>query len=85
MRLIAKNKLKLLRLFYSHPEQEYYIQEIGRVLGNKPGAYQRALNDLEKEGILSSYYRANARFFKTNKHYPMYAELKSIVYKTKNV
>jgi len=85
MKLIAKNKLKLLKLFYLHPEQEYYIQEIGRALGNKPGVYQRALNDLEKEGILSSHYRANARFFKTNKNYPMYSELRSIIHKIKNI
>lgn len=83
MKLIAKSKFRLLKLFYSHPKNEYYIQEIGRMLGKKPGVYQRALNDLEKEGILLSHYKANARFFCLNNDCPIYNELKGIVYKVK--
>ena len=85
MSLIARNKLKVIRLFYLHPDEEYYMQQIGKLLGNKPGVYQRTLNDLEREGVLLSNYKANARFFKTNKNYPMYNELRNIVLKAKNI
>ena len=37
------------------------------------------------EGILISEYRANARYLKANKDYPLYKELKSIVFKTVGV
>ncbi|MBU2494997.1 MAG: nucleotidyltransferase domain-containing protein [Candidatus Omnitrophota bacterium] len=40
---------------------------------------------MEKEGILVSEYKANARYFKVNKGYPLYQELKSIVFKTVGV
>ncbi len=85
MRELTKNRAELLRLFLTNPEQSFYIQEIGRILGKKPGIFQRTLNNMEKEGILISEYRANARYFKANKTYPLYKELKSIVFKTVGV
>lgn len=77
----SKNTLKLLKVFYSHPEEQFYIQELGRILKKKPGVFQRNLYDLEKQGVLRSYYKANARFFGANKNYSLYKELRSIVYK----
>jgi len=85
MRELTKNRAELLRLFLTNPEQSFYIQEIGRILGKKPGIFQRTLNNMEKEGILASEYKANARYFKANKEYPLYKELKSIVFKTVGV
>lgn len=82
MRQFSKNTLRLLRLFYSHPGKQYYIQELGRVLKTKPGVFQRALYNLQREGVLQSYYRANARFFSANTKYPFYREFKSIVQKS---
>ncbi|MBI5375750.1 MAG: nucleotidyltransferase domain-containing protein [Candidatus Schekmanbacteria bacterium] len=82
MKELTKNRAGLLRLFYTNPEREFYIQEIGRILGKKPGVFQRMLNNMEKEKIISSEYRANARYFRANKTYPLYKELKSIVFKT---
>ncbi|MFA6349959.1 MAG: TolC family protein [Candidatus Omnitrophota bacterium] len=79
---ISKNTLKLLNVFYSHPEQQFYIQELGRILKKKPGVFQRVLYKLEKDHVLKSEYKANARFFWANKQYPIYKELKSIVYKS---
>lgn len=85
MKELTKNRAELLRLFLTNPEQSFYIQEIGRILGKKPGVFQRTLNNMEKEGILASEYRANARYFKANKGYPLFKELKSIVFKTVGV
>ncbi len=82
MKELTKNRARLLKLFYGNPEQAYYIQEIGRILQTKPGVFQRTLNTMEKQGILTSEYKANARYFKVNKEYPIYKELKSIVSKT---
>lgn len=85
MRELTKNRAALLRLFLTNPEQSFYMQEIGRILGKKPGNFQRTINNMVKEGILSSEYKANARYFKANKNYPLYKELKSIVFKTVGV
>lgn len=82
MHLLGKTKTRLLKLFYDHPEEQFYIQEIGKLLGKKPGVFQRTLNNLYNDGLLESEYKANSRFFKINKKHPIYAELRSIVLKS---
>lgn len=82
MKPLTKNRADLLGLFLTNPDKSYYMQEIGRILGKKPGTFQRTLNNLASEGILESEYKANARYFKVNKNYPLLKELKSIVFKT---
>jgi len=81
MKQFSKNTLKLLKIFYAYPEQQFYIQELGRILKKKPGVFQRALYNLEKEGALKSEFKANARFFSINKGYLFYKEFRSIVAK----
>lgn len=85
MKKLSKNRAALLRLFYTNPDQSYYMQEIGRILGKKPGYFQRTLNNMVDEQILVSEPKANARYFRANKDYPLYEELKSIVFKTVGV
>jgi len=79
---LSKNAALLLRLFYTNPGREFYIQEIGRILGKKPGVFQRTLYNLERSGILASQYRANARYFRVNEGHPLFEEIKSIIFKT---
>ena len=85
MAVFTKNKAELLKLFFTNPERSFYMQEIGRILGRKPGVFQRTLNNMAAEGILESEYRANARYFHINKRYPLYKELKNIVSKSAGV
>ncbi|MCX6348163.1 MAG: nucleotidyltransferase domain-containing protein [Candidatus Aureabacteria bacterium] len=73
---------ELLRLFFANPEKSFYLHEIGRVLGRKPGSFQRAINKLADEKILTSEYRANARYFQVNRNHPLNDEITSIVLKT---
>jgi predicted nucleotidyltransferase len=82
MKKLTKNRAELLRLFFTNPDQAFYMQEIGRNLGKKPGCFQRVINNMEKEGVLMSERKANARYFRVNKEYPLYDELKNIVFKT---
>jgi predicted nucleotidyltransferase len=85
MKLLTKNSAELLKLFFTNPDRPFYMQEIGRILGKKPGTFQRTLNNMVSEKILISEYRANVRYFSANRNYPLYKELKSIVFKTVGV
>ena len=82
MKPLTKNRAELLKLFFTNPDRAFYMQEIGRILEKKPGIFQRTLNNLALEGILESEYKANARYFKVNRSYPLFKELKNIVFKT---
>lgn len=79
---ISKNKAELLRLFFTNPENSYYMQEIGKIIGKKPGNFQRTLYNMSEQGILNSEYKGNLRFFSANKDYPLFSEIKGIVFKT---
>lgn len=78
----TKNQTLILELFFNDPSKEYYLREIGRIFGKEPGVFQRDINKLVESGILLSETKANSRFFKLNKNYHLYKELKSIFFKT---
>lgn len=59
-RFLGRNQLLLMGLFYTHPEKSYYMQEVGRTLGKRPGVFQRTLNTLTQEGILHQGEHASA-------------------------
>ena len=80
----SKSKLrkKILQLYFSHPEKEYYLRELERLL-NKPVAYiRRELLNLEKSGLFVSEFKGKQRYFYLNKDYSLYEEIKKIVFKT---
>jgi len=78
----TKNQTLILEIFFNDPEKSYYLRQLGRLIKKEPGVFQRAINRLVKDGILQSEYQANSRFFKLNKQYLLYQELKSIFLKT---
>jgi len=85
MKVLSKNMLELLKLFYTNPGKDFYMHEIGRILHKKPGVFQRILNSLAEEGILISEYRANSRYFRADRSYPLFKELESIISKSAGV
>lgn len=81
---ISKSKLrkKILELYFSHPEKEYYLRELERLL-NTPVAYvRRELLNLERPGLFVSELRGKQKYFRLNKNYSLYKEIKRIIFKT---
>ncbi len=78
----TKNQILILEIFFNHSEKSYYLREIARFLGKEPGVFQKDINKLTEQDVLITYHEANRRFFKLNKKYPIYKELKSIFFKT---
>jgi len=82
LEILKNSKGEILKLFFQDPEKEYYLREIARILGKEPGFFQEAINKLVNEGILKDERRADLRYFKLNKNYPIYEEIKKIISKT---
>lgn len=78
----TKNQILILEVFFNHPEKTFYLRELGRIVGKEPGVFQKDIEALAKSGLLESYRDASRRFFRLNKKYPLYEELKSIFFKT---
>lgn len=81
----TKNQTLILNLLFNRPEKSLYMREIGRLLGKEPGVFQKDINNLEKQEILTSCYRGSSRFFELNKNYPLYKEIKNIILKTAGI
>lgn len=81
---ITKSKLrkKLLILYFSNPEKEFYLRELERITGFFVGNIRRELNRLLQEGIFKKQKKGNLLYYCLNIKSPLYNEIKSIVFKT---
>jgi len=78
----SKVRMKLFRLYYTNPDKEYYLRELERTLSTPVSVIRKELVALEKSGIFKLSKKANLCYYSLNKDYPLYNELKNIVFKT---
>ena len=78
----SKARMALLRLYFTNPDKEYYLRELERILSTPVSVIRKELMALEKSGIFKLSKKANLCYYSINKEYPLYNELKSIVFKT---
>jgi len=81
---ITKSRLrnKILLHFFTNTDDEMYLREMALTLKEDPGNLSKELSKLEKEGIFISQFRGKQKYFFLNKKYPLFNELKSIIFKT---
>lgn len=81
---LTKSKLrrKLLAYFFTNPHQSHYLREMAIIFHADPGNLSKELTKLVKEGVFNAEERGRQKYFTLNKNYPLYNELKSIIFKT---
>jgi len=81
---ILKSKLRaeLLAFYFSRPHAELYLSELARAIKADPMNLSRELKRLEKDNIFISRMSGKQKYYKLNKNYLFYNELKNIVAKT---
>ena len=72
----------LFRLYFTNPNSEFYLRELERMLSIPVSMIRKELMRLEKEGIFTFHKKGNLAYYHPNKAYPLFNELKSIVFKT---
>jgi len=87
MTLLLNTKLrrKLLTYSFTHPDENYYVRELASLIDEDAGNLSRELRKLKEEGIYSSFSRGRVKFYSLNKDYPLYKELKKIIFKTEGI
>ena len=80
--MLTTNQLQILAVFVENPHKEFYFSEVGRILGKLPGAFQKGVNSLVREGWLIDARRGNQRVFKINDSHPLFNEIKALIRKT---
>lgn len=78
----SSTRIKLLTLFLLHPDEEYFIRELTRKLGEQINSVRRELDNMKKIGILKSKFKNRKKFYIVDKNFIIFQELRSIILKT---
>jgi predicted nucleotidyltransferase len=81
----SKLRSKLLSYFFTNPEKSFYVRQLGIILNVDPGNLSRELRKLEQEGIFISSTKGSIKFYSLDKKYPLFNDLKNIVFKTEGI
>lgn len=75
-------RVQLLVILLTNPDEEFYIRQLARRMGEHPYAVQRELRRLERLGLLTSHTRGRMKYYSVERDFPLYPELKRIILKT---
>lgn len=78
-------RIKILKLFMMNTEDLYYIRQIAKITKLPIQAVQRETSKLCHAGILHRKKDGNRVYFKTNKDFFLFEEIKNIIIKTVGV
>lgn len=81
----SETRKKILRYFFTHTDANFYLREIAAIIKVDPGNLSKELARLKKEGVFKSTERGNQKYFSLNERYPLFSELKSIIFKSVGV
>lgn len=74
----SQTRVKLLSVFLLHPEEEYFIRQLTRLLGEQINSIRRELENLRRIGLVKSRHKNRKKFYKTDMDFIFYAELRSM-------
>lgn len=80
--LFGQTRSALLALFFGHPEQQFYLRQLARVVGAGHGALQRELKNLTDLGLIVRTTQGNQVLYRASTKSPVFGEMKRLITKT---
>lgn len=74
----SQTRVKLLSVFLLHPEEEYFIRQLTRLLGEQINSIRRELENLRRIGLVKARHRNRKKFYKTDTDFIFYSELRNM-------
>ena len=78
----SKARTAIFQLYFTNPESSYYLRELERMFNTPVSILRKELMRLEGDGIFLSDKKGNLLYYRLNKDYPLFEELKNIIRKT---
>ncbi len=79
----SRTRVKLLRLFLTHPDNEYFVREIARRIEEQINSVRRELANLEEMGMLVSRLREKKKFYQVDPDFVLLNELRALMFKSR--
>ncbi|NCN45836.1 MAG: hypothetical protein COU63_03110 [Candidatus Pacebacteria bacterium CG10_big_fil_rev_8_21_14_0_10_36_11] len=80
--IVSRVRVKMLELFFTNPEEMYYVREITRAIKEEINAVRRELDRLLGSGLLKSEQRGNRLYYSLNNHYLYFQEFQQMIAKS---
>lgn len=74
----SQTRVKLLSTFLLHPEEEYFIRELTRLLHEQINSIRRELENLRRIGLVRARHRNRKKYYHVDPEFPLYSELRGI-------
>lgn len=83
--ITSRVRRKIVVVYAKYPDFKTHVRGLSKLVKEDPGNVQRELKKLEKAGFVMSEKKGNSRIYHTNKQFPIFKELQSIVIKTQQI
>jgi len=80
--LRSKARQRLLAYYFANPTVRLHLRDLAQRLDIDPANLSKELRRLETEGLFRSEVSGRQKYFRLNREYPLFAEVRSIVSKT---
>lgn len=80
--ITSRVRRKIVVVYAKYPDFKTHVRGLAKLIKEDPGNIQRELKRLEKVGFLIGEKRGNTKIYSTNKQFPIFKELQSIVIKS---
>lgn len=74
----SQTRVKLLSTFLLHPEEEYFIRELTRLLNEQINSIRRELENLRKIGLVKARHKNRKKYYHVDTDFPLYQDLRSL-------
>jgi predicted transcriptional regulator len=74
----SQTRVKLLSTFLLHPESEFFIRELTRLLGEQINSIRRELENLRRIGLVKARHRNRKKYYHVDKDFPLFIDLRNI-------
>lgn len=79
----SRTRLKLLRLFLTHPTEQFFVREITRRIDERLNSVRRELANLEGIKLIETVGINKKRYYRLNAYSVLYPELKALILKAR--
>jgi predicted transcriptional regulator len=80
--ITSRVRRKIVVVYAKYPDFHTHVRGLAKLIKEDPGNIQRELKRLEKVGFLAAEKQGNTKIYSTNKQFPIFKELQSIVIKS---